>query len=233
MSPEFSVAVLCYRAGEEIVPFVKSMTDMLSLMAFEWELVLVGNYDRGAEDATPAVVRRLAAEDPRIRAIAEPKDGMMGWDMRRGLEACTGRYVAVIDGDGQFPLESLVACLLKIRREDLDLVMTYRTDRSDGMMRRILSAGWNSIFRLFYPSIRVRDVNSKPKVLKRERLAELTLASNDWFVDAEIVIQAGARGFRIGQIPIHFETLRGRKSFVRLATAWEFWRNLWRARWNG
>jgi glycosyltransferase involved in cell wall biosynthesis len=232
MVPEFSVAVLCYRAGEEIVPFVKSMREMLALMAFDSELVLVGNYDAD-DDPTPAVVRRLAAELPGVRAVAERKQGMMGWDMRRGLEACAGRYVAIIDGDGQFPLESLIACLLKIRREDLDLVMTYRTQRRDGLMRRVLSFGWNALFRLLFPGIDVRDVNSKPKVFKGERLRELRLTHDDWFIDAEIVIKAGRRGFRIGQIPIHFETLRGRKSFVRLGTAWEFWRNLWRARFGG
>jgi glycosyltransferase involved in cell wall biosynthesis len=230
MTPEFSVVVLCYRAGREIVPFIHAMADMLSLMAFEWELVLVANYDRGGDDPTPDVVRGLAAGIKGARVVAEPKDGMMGWDMRKGLEACTGRYVAVIDGDGQFPLESLIACLLKARREDLDLVMTYRTERSDGPARRILSFGWNALFRLLYPSIRVRDVNSKPKVFKREKLRELALTHDDWFIDAEIVIQAGLKGMRIGQIPIHFETLRGRRSFVRLGAAWEFWRNLWRTR---
>lgn len=230
MAPEFSVAVLCYRAGEEIVPFVHEMRRMLSLMAFEWELVLVGNYDRDRDDPTPAIVRRLATELDRVRAVTEPKDGMMGWDMRKGLDACTGRYVAIIDGDGQFPLESLIACLLKIQREDLDLVMTYRTDRADGLARRILSFGWNRLFRLLYPRIEVRDVNSKPKIFKRERLHELELTHDDWFIDAEIVIKAWRRGFRIGQIPIHFESLRARKSFVRLGTAMEFWRNLWRTR---
>lgn len=230
MPPEFSVAVLCYRAGEDIVPFVQDMRHMLGLMAFETEIVLVGNYEPGSDDRTPEIVRRLAAETENVRAITEPKEGMMGWDMRRGLDACTGRFVAIIDGDGQFPLESLIACLLKIQREDLDLVMTYRTDRRDGLTRRVLSFFWNILFRFAFPSLRVRDVNSKPKVFKREKLAALTLTSDDWFIDAEMVIQAGKNGFRIGQIPIHFETLRGRKSFVRLSAAMEFWRNLWRAR---
>jgi hypothetical protein len=31
----------------------------------------------------------------------------MGWDMKRGLEAATGRAVAITDGDGQFPLKDI------------------------------------------------------------------------------------------------------------------------------
>jgi len=52
-SVEFSIAVLCYRAEEEIIPFVENLHKIMSLFRFEWELVLVANFWPGTGDRTP------------------------------------------------------------------------------------------------------------------------------------------------------------------------------------
>jgi len=49
--------------------------------------VLVGNYIEGSDDETPQVVRELAERWPNVSAVVRPKEGMMGWDMRMGLNA--------------------------------------------------------------------------------------------------------------------------------------------------
>ena len=134
---DLSVVILCYRAEEGIRPFVRRTQAVLHDAAIEdYELVLVGNYIEGAEDATPGVVAALASEDARIRHVAKPKEGMMGWDMRCGLDLARGRHLTVIDGDGQMPVEDLVRVYRVIRVDDLDLVKTYRLRRGDGWRRR-------------------------------------------------------------------------------------------------
>ena len=96
--PHLSLVILCYRAGRDVVPLVDRMQELLSARSFSWELVLVGNYIDGSDDETPRVVSELARKWPNIRAVTRPKEGMMGWDMRTGLEAAQGTYVGVIDG---------------------------------------------------------------------------------------------------------------------------------------
>src|SRR5438067_11815272 len=83
-----------------------------------------------------------------VRSVVRPKEGMMGWDMRMGLDAARGTYIGVIDGDGQFPPESIIACLLKAELEQLDLTKTYRVLRDDGLYRRLISAVYNWLFKL-------------------------------------------------------------------------------------
>src|SRR6266513_3143395 len=117
---EFSIAVLCYRAEEEIIPFVEHLHKIMSLFRFEWELLLVANFWPGTDDRTPEICQRLAEQLPFVRVLAEPKEGAMGWDMRRGLDACRGRYIGVIDGDGQFPVEAIFSCFAKIRSDYFD-----------------------------------------------------------------------------------------------------------------
>jgi len=223
---EFSLAVLCYGAGEEAIPFVEQLHAMMSLLSLPWEIVLVGNYWPGAEDPTPAVVAALAARLPNVRSIAREKAGGMGWDMRAGFAACRGRYLGVTDGDGQFPLDSTLACFARLRMGHCDLVKTYRVVRYDGFYRRLISAVYNRLFRLLFPRYRGHDVNSKPKILTRAAYQRLDLGADGWFIDAEIVLRCLDLGMTMSEIPTEFSALERRPSFVRIAALGEFLRDL-------
>ncbi len=225
--PKVSLAILCYRAEEDIIAFVERMHAIFSDYRYSWELVLVANYAGGAADRTPAIARSLAARLTNTRCIAEEKQGMMGWDMRKGLEACRGDVLGVIDGDGQFPVEIVPACLAKVLHEEIDIVTTYRVMRFDGVWRGLMSGVYNTLFRMLFPGAHARDVNSKPKLLRRAAYERLNLRSDDWFLDAEIMIKAHRLHLRIAELPVHFLELQRRASFVRVATVWEFLRNLW------
>ena len=221
------MAVLCYRAGEDILPFIENLHRIMSLFRFEWELVLVANYWPDTGDRTPEICHGLAVRLPHVRCVAEPKQGAMGWDMRKGLEACRGRYIGIIDGDGQFPVEAIFSCFAKIKSADYDLIKTYRVARGDGLYRNVISTVYNWLFRLLFPDYRgYFDVNSKPKIMKREAFLRMDLRSNDWFADAEIMLNALQLQLRIYEIPIKFQTLGGRKSFVKPGAIWEFTRHL-------
>ena len=230
-NPHFSLVVLCYRSGQSIVPFVERLQRTLSRCNFSWELVLVGNYIEGSDDETPQVVKKLAENSPNIRTVIRPKQGMMGWDMRMGLDAARGTFIGVIDGDGQFPPESIVACLLKCELEELDLTKTYRVIRDDGLYRRFVSYVYNNLFRLLF-GFKVRDINSKPKIIRRDKYELLNLQSDDWFADAEIVIRAQELGLKIGETPVHFTANDARGSFVKPAAVLEFTSNLLRYRFS-
>ena len=223
--PYFSLVVLCYRSGPSIIPFVEKMEQALSRCNFTWELVLVGNYIEGSDDETPQVIAELSKQKPNVRTVIRPKEGMMGWDMRMGLNAARGVYIGVIDGDGQFPPESIIACLLKAELEDLDLTKTYRVLRDDGLHRRIVSWVYNGLFKLLF-GFAVRDINSKPKIIRGDKYPLLQLTSDDWFADAELIIRARELGFKIGETPVHFKANETRGSFVKPAAIFEFTANL-------
>lgn len=228
--PALSVCVLAYRSADTIESFVRALATATAAVEPDYELVLVGNYLEGSDDRTPEVVRTLAAADPRIRAVAKAKRGMMGWDMRSGLAACRGRVLGVIDGDGQMPPEDVARVYRLLVDRDLDLAKTYRVRRDDGPLRRALSSAYNTLFRVFFPGTGLRDANSKPKLFTRAAYERLDLRSDGWFIDAEIMIQARRLGLRTGEVPTEFHCLDDRPSFVRPAAILEFAWNLAAAR---
>lgn len=226
-NPELSIVILCYRAGNTIPPFVEKVIKTLEDDGiFEYELVLVGNYDKDSRDQTPKIVAGIAKQNPKIIYSAKMKEGQMGWDMRTGLALARGRYIAVIDGDGQVLTEDLVRVYKKIKEEQLDFVKTYRIKRGDSLWRRCISFFYNQFFQILFPGLKSKDINSKPKIMSRQTYKKLDLNSNDWFIDAEIMIQARRLGLKIGEVPTFFRGLEGRKSFIRLPAIIEFIKNL-------
>ncbi|MHC1791156.1 glycosyltransferase family 2 protein [Solidesulfovibrio sp.] len=225
-----SVVILCYKAGSTIPAFVQAVSAAMDRLGCDYELVLVGNHNRGdSADATPEVVRALAAENSRVIPLTLEKRGMMGWDARQGLAVATGDVIALIDGDNQMPPEDLEHVCRKLLDENLELAMTCRAVRKDGLLRRVNSRIYNGIFRVLFPGYPVRDVNSKPKAMTRAFFDTLRLTADGWFLDAEIIIQARRHKARLGQIETVFHQ-GDRKSFVRPDAVLEFVRCLLAAR---
>ncbi len=223
---ELSIVILCYRSEESIIPFALRTKELASQLSDRFEIVLVGNYWEGSGDHTKEVVEHIASEDKVFRAICKPKEGMMGWDMRKGLEDARGQYICVIDGDGQFPIESIAQCYHKIKEGGLGLVKTYREQRNDGFYRRTISGVYNFLFMILFSNLKSKDVNSKPKIMTREAYERLDLRSDDWFIDAEIMIQVGRHRIPFHEFPVVFKELEGRQSFVRVGAIFEFMKNL-------
>jgi glycosyltransferase involved in cell wall biosynthesis len=225
-NPDLSVVLLCYRAGQDALVASRQVIEILETEHIvDFELILVANYNDPA-DLTPHVVAEIAQQDHRVRYTAVKKEGMMGWDMKTGLAMARGNYIAVIDGDGQMPFEDIPRVYTAIKESGADLVKTYRTIRGDDLWRIVVSKIYNFLFWLLFPGITVHDVNSKPKIFSRSALQRLILTSDDWFIDAEIMIQARRYHLAIVEIPTVFKKLVGRQSFIKTNTIIEFLTNL-------
>ena len=127
--------------------------------------------------------------------------------------------------------ESIIACLLKCELEDLDVTKTYRVIRDDGLYRRFISIVYNALFSVLF-GFKVRDINSKPKIIRRDKYELLQLQSDDWFADAEIIIRARELGLKIGETPVHFKINDNRGSFVKPKAILEFSSNLLKYRFS-
>jgi len=230
--PDISLVILCYQTGHKIHRFLSEVIDSLNTVTINWEIVLVGNYVAGKQDATPDVVREIASKDPRIRAVAKAKRGWMGWDARTGLEQCTGKTIGLIDGDEQMIPQDIAKAYRLLIGERADMVKTYRSKREDPWIRSINSYVYNLIYNLLFPGYLVFDVNSKPKFMTRSAFRAFQLTSEDWFLDAEMMIQARRHRLKLVEFPTVFHRAVNRKSFVRFSAIFEFIRNLMVARWR-
>ena len=227
-----SVVVMCYGCGEIARTVVNRLADQLAKSGLSYEIILAGNYPKDARDPTTPILQELARANPYIRALTEPTNIGMGSNMRAGLRAARGEAIAVIDGDGQMPVEDILRVYEKLTAYHLDLCKTTRVARYDGAWRGFISKIYNLAMHVLFFPIAGTDMNAKPKIFTREAYEKLRLESNDWFIDAEIMIQARRHGFRIGEVPTEFYAHKDRPSFISFRAIWEFIKNLIRYRWK-
>jgi hypothetical protein len=74
--------------------------------------------------------------------------------------------------------------------------------------------------------LRSGPASGKPKALTRDAYERLTLVSDDWFLDAELILAARRAGMKIGEIPVEFRASTARPSFVRPGAILEFARHM-------
>ena len=224
--PQLSIIILCYRSEEQIIAFAQQVKELGQSFGDSFEIVLVANYMEGSDDRTKEIVEQIAKEDATFKTVCKPKEGMMGWDMREGFSHADGKYMCVIDGDGQFPVDSIRLCYETIKKGTYGLVKTYRKKREDGFYRRVISSIYNVVFSILFPKVKSKDVNSKPKILTREAYERMNLTSDGWFIDAEIMINVNNLEIEYCEFPVDFLELKGRKSFVKFSAMLEFIQNL-------
>jgi glycosyltransferase involved in cell wall biosynthesis len=168
-----------------------------------------------------------------VVCIAREKHGGMGWDMRSGLAAASGKVLVVLDGDAQNPVADVLRIFDALRNSHFDVMKGRRVLRHDGAYRRLVSITYNVAFRLLFGTRGLWDINGKPKALTREAYEQLELTSDDWFIDAEIVLKARERGLAVGEVPVEFFRNVERESFVDVRAIGEFVVNMLRRRFGG
>lgn len=224
--PALSAVVLGYRAEEALPSIVAPLHDELIASGIDFELVLVANYNADDPDGTARIAAEFANERDHVVVLAEPKAGGMGWDMRSGLMAARGDFIVVIDGDGQNPTSDVMRIYEAHLKSGSPVIKGRRSIRGDGWVRQVISAVYNVAFILMFRARGLWDVNGKPKGIARTALGRMNLKSDDWFADAEIVLEARRLGLGLEEIPVRFDENRHRGSFVNWRTVVEFVRNM-------
>jgi glycosyltransferase involved in cell wall biosynthesis len=228
--PRLSAIVLCYEAREAIHRVIDPLYEQLEAAGIPYELVLVANQWPGNPDPTGRIVEEWARDRNTVVCVIEEKQGAMGWDMRSGFAAASGDYLIVIDGDAQNPVDDLLKMYRRMTATGVDVMKGRRIARFDGPVRRVVSGVFNLAFAVMFRTRGIWDINGKPKGLTRAAYRALNLQSDDWFIDAEIVLSARRRGLVIAEMPVVFHRNEERASFVGWSAIVEFIRNMARHR---
>ena len=179
----------------------------LEEMGGDWEIVIV---DDASTDGTGARADRLAAADPRVRAIHNPVNRRLGGTLRAGYAAATKDLVFYTDADLPVDLGQLPRAVRLLEYQQADLLAGYRFDRtSEGLQRALYTIGYHVLIRLLF-GLRIRDVNFAFKLFRRSLLERIELKSEGSFIDAELLLRARKAGAVMIQLGLdYFPRTRG------------------------
>jgi polyisoprenyl-phosphate glycosyltransferase len=159
---------------EEVLPhFHRVLGEVLDGLAdeYEAEIILV---DDGSRDGTLALLRQMAADDPRVRYFSFSRNFGHQAAITAGLENARGDAVVTLDCDLQHP-PSLIPALMQKWRDGYDIVATVREDdRTVGLWKRLTSRVFFRLMRLLSEE-EVREAASDYQLLSRKALQALLL----------------------------------------------------------
>ncbi|MBI4561112.1 MAG: glycosyltransferase family 2 protein [Candidatus Rokubacteria bacterium] len=219
-----SLVIPLYNEADNIDRLVKGLMEEFDRQGLEYELILVNN---GSHDSTPVLLEEWRRRNRRVRVVTVEVNRGYGAGIQAGLRVATGNIVGFMDGDCQVLAEDVTRVYRQLIADGLDLAKVRRVIRKDGAERRIISSCFNILFELMFRT-GSRDINGKPKLMRRPALESLNLQSRDWFLDAEIMVKCGAQGRRIGEVPAVFLQREKQRSHIQPATILEFLKNMWR-----
>lgn len=218
----YSIVIPLYNEEVCVKQSIVEIVDSLDReFANAYELILVIN---GSQDRTGEICESLAAHYPCIKIVWTQRNLGYGGGIILGIEGASGDYIGFMCGDGQVSPQDLLRVMREMRLGTSDLVKASRIARRDGLIRKVNSLCYNSVFAILFGT-NSRDINAMPKFWRREVSQLLDLTSRDWFIDAEIMIKARYQGLRVQEIPIEYLERIGGRSRVRIGTVFEFLRN--------
>jgi glycosyltransferase involved in cell wall biosynthesis len=168
-APYLSVVVPIHDEAENLGPLYREIFAAVGDLPGGAELLLVD--DRSADGSLEAM-RKLAAQDRRVRVLALERRCGQTTALAAGFRAARGEVTATLDGDLQNDPADIPRLLARLA--EADVVNGVRADRHDGWLRKLSSRVGNG-FRNWVTHESVTDVGCSLRVMRTRFLREVKL----------------------------------------------------------
>lgn len=193
----------------------------------DYEVIVVND---GSSDSTAEIVSEYAKKDHRVRLINHENNKGYGEAVKTGFYAAKKDYIFFMDSDGQFDISDITKFFEKM--DEADIVVGFRVNRKDHLMRIINGWGWTQISNILF-GIGVKDVDCGFKLFKREVIEKIPHleSTRGAMINPETLAKAKKMGFKIAQVGVTHKPRTGGKqtganlnviviSFIDLLRLW-------------
>lgn len=177
-------------------------------LGIEAEIIVA---DRASGDGTERLCHNL-----RVRHLAVADHGY-GNALRAGFAAARGVYLLTMDADCSHPAGFINALWRDRERADLLVASRYAPGGAAQMplTRRLLSVLLNRVYRTVL-SVPVLDLTSGFRLYRASLIATLDPRGRGFEFLPELLVQAWAGGYRIAEVPFHYQRRQAGASHARL-----------------
>lgn len=203
-----SVFLPAYNEEENIKSCVLSVRKYLNQRFKDYEILVISD---GSTDNTDKIVRELSQRDQHIKLISRKKKLGYGAALRSGFAHCSKELIFYTDSDNQFNIEDMDRLFPLL--QTYNIISGYRIKRQHPLMRIFIAWVYNLLIRILF-NLDVRDIDASFKLYKREVFKNMRLKANTGLIDAEVLIKAKKKGFKIGQIGVtHYPRTKGQTAY--------------------
>jgi glycosyltransferase involved in cell wall biosynthesis len=169
--PEISLVVPCYDEEGNLRPLVKAIHDAVDPLGIGYEIVIT---DDCSADGSWAVLKEIAAADPRVRAQRFQFNCGESAAIWAGMQSAWGRYIVTIDADLQNDPRDLPKFLEALKC--VDCVCGTRVEsrrQGDNFIRVASSRIANWVRRKLSGDEKITDAGCTYRAFKRECIANI------------------------------------------------------------
>jgi len=188
---QLSIVIPVFNEEGSITRLVISIAN--ALKDYSYELIFV---DDCSTDLTVSIINSL--EDSRINLIAFDQNNGQSSALAAGIKFATGTYVVTLDGDFQNDPSDIPKMIRLISKEDLDMVIGFRQNRQDPLLKTIPSKIANFIIRIT-TQLQISDSGCALKVMTSKTAKNIPLHGE---LHRFMALNAHINGARIKEIPI-------------------------------
>jgi polyisoprenyl-phosphate glycosyltransferase len=145
--PTFSLVIPVYGNEQTLVPLIAAVTELNRQLKGELEAIFV--VDGSPDHSFSLLQNLLPAASFRSTLIALSRNFGSFSAIRRGLAAARGPYSAVMAADLQEPPELIIEFFESLQKNEADVVLGTRTERSDPWFTRSSSRMFWALYRRF------------------------------------------------------------------------------------
>ena len=197
--PSVSLVIAAYNEAESLAIVFQRGLSVLQECSDDYEVIIL---DDGSTDQTRVVAEELRASHPEIvRLLHHEQNQGICATFEQLYASAQKDYVFDVPGDGEFPPEALREIVPLLA--DFDVVICNRLFRNYTVYRKLVSFFYRFLPRLLF-RVDLFDPGSI-KCRKREVIQDIEVQSRSVFAEAERMIRAVRRGYRIGKIDIRPE----------------------------
>lgn len=203
-----------YNEEKNVGQTVTSVLEVLrGLKLKEYEVIVVND---GSKDKTAEIVEALEQKDSHVRLINHPVNKGYGEAIKSGYYSAKYEYIVFIDSDGQFDFNDIHKFLEAIN--SADIVIGYRVNRQDHLMRIINGWGWTQLSNILF-SLHIKDVDCAFKLLDRKVIDTIPhlQSTRGAMINPELLAKSKKAGFKIKEIGVkHFPRKEGKQTGANL-----------------
>lgn len=193
---DISVILPIYNEKENIVPLLDELEEALEPLGKSYELLAI---DDGSRDGSTALLKKLVAERPRLKAIFFRRNAGQTAAFDAGFRAASGAIVVTMDSDRQNDPRDIPRMIDKLD-EGFDFVTGWRKNRQDGfVVRKLPSRIANRIIR-WITGTEIHDLGCSLKVYRKTITDEMRLYGE---MHRFISVIADSMGARVAEVVVN------------------------------
>ncbi len=224
--PSLSIVIPAYNEEAAIADTVARCDAAAARCTSDYEVIAL---DDTSKDNTLSILESLKARFPRLHVERHEKNQGIAKTFEDLYALASKDYVFLVSGDGQFPPELVERCMPLLDRADI--VICNRSTKQYTLARHVISFCYRWLPRVLF-GVDLYDSGSV-KLVPLKVYRDIRVSSTSVFVEAERIIRAAKRGYRIAKIDFVQETRKGGKAHGgKPSTVWKAFADMWRTWWR-